>query len=101
MVDLAKGHLAALNRLDVNPGVVAYNLGTGKGYSVLDMVKAFASAAGKEIPYKLVERRPGDAAICYADPSLAKAELGWAAELGIDDMTRDAWRWQSSNPNGY
>lgn len=101
VVDLAKGHLAALNKLDSSPGVVAYNLGTGTGYSVLDMVKAFSRAAGKEIPYRLVDRRPGDAAVCYADPSLAKAELGWEAELGIEDMARDAWRWQSDNPEGY
>lgn len=101
VVDLAKGHLAALNKLDSRPGVVAYNLGTGTGYSVLDMVQAFSRAAGKDIPYRLVDRRPGDAAVCYADPSLAKAELGWEAELGIEDMARDAWRWQSANPDGY
>ncbi len=101
VVDLAKGHLSALNKLNSNPGVVPYNLGTGIGYSVLDMVSAFEKASGRAIPYKLVDRRPGDAAICYADPALAKSELGWSAELGIEDMTRDSWRWQSGNPNGY
>jgi UDP-glucose 4-epimerase len=101
VVDLAKGHLAALSKLTQNPGVVAYNLGTGNGLSVLDMLAAFANASGREIPYKLVERRAGDAAICYADPSKACEALGWAAELGVDDMAADAWRWQSNNPDGY
>ncbi|MDA8694275.1 UDP-glucose 4-epimerase GalE [Pseudomonadales bacterium] len=101
VVDLAKGHLCALEKLQSKPGVVPYNLGTGIGYSVLDMVKAFEKASGCEIPYSLVDRRPGDAAICYADASLAKAKLNWQAELGIEDMTRDSWRWQSGNPNGY
>lgn len=101
VVDLAKGHLCALQKLESNPGVVPYNLGTGIGYSVLDMVKAFEKASDREVPYKVVARRAGDAAICYADPALAKAELGWQAELGIEDMTRDGWRWQSGNPNGY
>ncbi len=101
VVDLAKGHLAALNRLDASPGVVAYNLGTGTGYSVLDMVHAFAEASGREIPYQVVDRRPGDAAICYADPALARRELGWEAQLTLADMTRDTWRWQSRNPRGY
>lgn len=101
VVDLAKGHLCALEKLQSNPGVVPYNLGTGIGYSVLDMLSAFEQAADCKIPYKLVDRRPGDAAICYADPSLAQAELGWQATLGIEDMTRDGWRWQSANPNGY
>lgn len=101
VVDLAKGHLAALQKLKSEPGVVAYNLGTGIGYSVLDMINAFAKAAEREIPYKLVERRAGDAAICYADATLAKRELGWQAELGLDDMASDGWRWQSNNPNGY
>ena len=101
VVDLAKGHLSALNKLQSAPGVVPYNLGTGIGYSVLDMLAAFEKACGREIPYQLVDRRPGDAAICYADPSLAKAELGWQAELGIEEMTADGWRWQSQNPAGY
>jgi len=101
VVDLAKGHLKAIDKLDTNPGVVVYNLGTGQGYSVLDMVKAFEKAAGKPIPYNLVDRRPGDIAACYADPAKATKELGWSAELGVDEMTADTWRWQSGNPNGY
>ncbi|MCF7989037.1 MAG: UDP-glucose 4-epimerase GalE [Thiohalocapsa sp.] len=101
VVDLAKGHLAALGRLQAKPGVVTYNLGTGRGYSVLEMARAFEQASGRPIPYKIVARRPGDIAMCYADPALAREELGWQAELGIDDMVRDGWRWQSSNPDGY
>lgn len=101
VVDLAIGHLKALEKLNENPGVVTYNLGTGQGYSVLDVVKAFEEASGKEIPYKITERRPGDAAICYADPSKAEKELGWNAKREIEDMCRDAWRWQSQNPEGY
>ncbi len=101
VVDLAKGHLAAIKKLSERLGIVAYNLGTGNGYSVLDMVNAFAKSSGRDIPYELVERRPGDAAICYADPALAKHELNWEAELGIEDMTTDGWRWQSNNPEGY
>jgi UDP-glucose 4-epimerase len=101
VVDLAKGHVAALDKLTSNPGVMACNLGTGIGYSVLDMVAAFSKACGKDIPYQLVDRRPGDAAICYADPGFAKQELGWSAELGLEDMTRDSWNWQSNNPYGY
>jgi len=101
VVDLAKGHLKALKKLDSNPGVVPYNLGTGQGYSVLEMIDAFEKASGRKVPYKLVDRRPGDIATCYADPALAAAELGWRAELGLEDMTRDGWRWQSQNPQGY
>jgi UDP-glucose 4-epimerase len=101
VVDLARGHLAALRRLEQSPGVVTYNLGTGHGYSVLDMVAAFARASGRPVPFEIVERRPGDIAVCYADPALAKAELGWEAQLGIDDMVRDSWRWQSENPQGF
>ncbi|NNL56200.1 MAG: UDP-glucose 4-epimerase GalE [Pseudomonadales bacterium] len=101
VVDLAKGHLAALAHLQRKQGVEAFNLGTGKGYSVLDMVQAFAAAAQRDIPYQIVARRPGDAAQCYADPSLASQVLGWRAELGLDAMTADSWRWQSNNPNGY
>ena len=101
VVDLAKGHLAALEHLQLEPGVVAYNLGTGNGYSVLDMVAAFAAVSGRDIPYKIVDRRAGDSAECYADPSLAKSKLGWEAELGLDAMTRDSWNWQSKNPDGY
>ncbi|EQB94230.1 hypothetical protein GA8_18060, partial [Geobacillus sp. A8] len=82
-------------------GVEAYNLGTGRGYSVLEVVSAFERATGVNIPYKIVDRRPGDVAVCYADPTKAKRELGWIAARGIEDMCRDAWRWQSQNPNGY
>lgn len=101
VVDLAKGHLAALNTLVKRQGLITVNLGTGKGVSVLDMVKAFEASTGKRIPYKLVDRRPGDIATCYADPSSAKAVLGWEATLGIDEMCKDTWHWQSKNPNGY
>jgi UDP-glucose 4-epimerase len=101
VVDLAKGHLAALHKLESDPGCVTYNLGTGVGYSVLDMVKAFGKACGKEVPYKLVERRPGDVAVVYGAPALAKAELGWVAELGLEDMCADSWRWISTNPSGF
>lgn len=101
VVDLAKGHIKALEKLEEKPGVVTYNLGTGKGSSVLDMVKAFAKASGVEIPYSIAPRRPGDAASCYADPAKAEHELGWKAELDIDRMCEDTWRWQSNNPNGY
>lgn len=101
VVDLANGHLKALEKLESNPGLVVYNLGTGNGSSVLDMIKAFEKASGKEVPYQLTDRRPGDVAACYADPARAKQELGWKAERGIDEMCRDAWRWQSENPEGY
>ena len=101
VVDLALGHLKALEKLETNPGLVTYNLGTGEGYSVLDMVKAFSKACGHEIPYKIVERRPGDVAMCYADPTKAKNELGWEAKYDLDRMCADSWRWQSNNPNGY
>lgn len=101
VVDLAKGHIKALAKLDENCGLVAYNLGTGNGYSVLDMVKAFSKASGREIPYKIVDRRPGDIAMCYANPAKANVELGWKAEFGIKEMCEDSWRWQSNNPNGY
>lgn len=101
VVDLAKGHLKALAKLTENPGCVAWNLGTGKGYSVLDVVKAFSKACGKEIPYKIVARRAGDVAQCYAHPAKATQELGWQAELGIDEMCADSWRWQAQNPQGY
>ncbi len=101
VVDLARGHLAALRRLEQAPGVVTYNLGTGQGYSVLDMVDAFARASGRPVPFEIVARRPGDIAVCYADPALALAELGWQAQLGIDEMVRDSWRWQSQNPQGF
>ncbi|WP_321389341.1 UDP-glucose 4-epimerase GalE [Emcibacter sp.] len=101
VVDLAKGHLKALDRLLQNPGLVTYNLGTGTGYSVLDMVHAFERVNGVKIPYKFTARREGDIAECYADPSLAQKELGWQAEKTLDDMVRDAWTWQSKNPDGY
>lgn len=101
VVDLAKGHLKALDKLKTDCGIVTYNLGTGKGVSVLDLVKAFSKACGKEIPYVIDPRRAGDIATCYADASKAKEELGWVAEKDINDMCRDSWRWQSNNPDGY
>lgn len=101
VVDLARGHLAALNALDEQQGVVPINLGTGRGYSVLDVVAAFEKASGKNVPYRIVDRRPGDVAACYADPSRARALLGWSADLDIDAMCSDAWRWQSANPMGF
>lgn len=101
VVDLAIGHLKALQKLESNPGLVIYNLGTGKGSSVLDMIKAFEEASGQKVPYKITERRPGDVASCYADPSKAEKELGWKAERDIHEMCEDAWRWQSQNPDGY
>ena len=101
VVDLAQGHLRALEKLESKPGVVTYNLGTGKGYSVLQMVAAFAKASGKEIAYKLVERRPGDIAECYSDPLKAERELGFRAKKTVNDMCSDSWRWQYNNPNGY
>ncbi len=101
VVDLALGHVKALRKIEEKAGVCVYNLGTGNGYSVLDMVKAFSKACGKELPYKIQARRPGDIAACYADPAKAKEELGWEAAKGLDEMCADSWRWQSNNPNGY
>lgn len=101
VVDLAIGHLKSLEKLKENTGLHVYNLGTGTGYSVLDMVKAFSKAADKEIPYKITDRRPGDIAKCYADPVKALNEIGWVAKRGIDKMCADSWRWQFNNPNGY
>lgn len=101
VVDLALGHLKALERLDKVKGFCPYNLGTGKGYSVLDVVRAFEKASGKSIAYELAPRRSGDVPVSYADPSLAERELGWVATRGIEDMCRDTWKWQSNNPNGY
>lgn len=101
VVDLARGHVKAINKLMEHPGVKIYNLGTGKGYSVLDVIKAFGKACGKEIPYQIKARRPGDIATCYSDASLAKKELGWEAQYGIEEMCADSWRWQKNNPNGY
>lgn len=101
VVDLADGHLKALQALDGRQGVHVWNLGTGTGYSVLQIVHAFEQASGIPIPYRLVARRPGDIAECWADPARAAAELGWKAERGLAEMMRDTWRWQSSNPDGY
>jgi UDP-glucose 4-epimerase len=101
VVDLAIGHLKALEKLEEDPGLVTYNLGTGEGYSVLEVVKAFETATGQAIPYKITGRRPGDIAECYADPAKARNELGWEAERSLKDMCRDVWKWQSQNPNGY
>ena len=102
VVDLAIGHVKAVDKLaQSEPDVRIYNLGTGKGFSVLQMIEAFSKACGKQIPYAIKPRRPGDIAECYADAALAKKELGWEAERGIDEMCEDSWRWQSNNPNGY
>lgn len=101
VVDLAIGHVKALAKLQEENKVRIYNLGTGHGYSVLQMIQAFSKACGKEIPYSIKPRRPGDIATCYADPALAKKELGWEAERGLEEMCEDGWRWQSNNPNGY
>jgi UDP-glucose 4-epimerase len=101
VVDLAKGHLAALKALEKGPQCEAVNLGTGKGYSVLDVVKAFEKASGRKVPYRITDRRPGDIAACYADPTKAKEVLGWQAQYGIEKMCEDTWRWQSKNPEGY
>ena len=101
VVDLADGHVCAIRKLEENPGLAIYNLGTGNGYSVLDIIKSFEKATGKKIPYVIGPRRSGDIDECYADASKAKKELGWEAKYGIDDMCRDAWNWQSQNPNGY
>lgn len=101
VVDLAKGHLKALEKILSTTGIDAYNLGTGAGFSVLEIIAAFEKASGKKVPYQLVGRRPGDIASLYADPGKAKTELGWTAEKGIDEMCLDSWRWQKNNPNGY
>ncbi|MFN4343454.1 MAG: UDP-glucose 4-epimerase GalE [Azonexus sp.] len=101
VVDLALGHLAALDYLRGHAGCVAINLGTGRGYSVLEMVAAFSQASGRQVPYRIAPRRPGDIASCYADPALAERLLGWKAERGVEAMCVDAWRWQSGNPQGY
>ena len=101
VMDLAEGHVKALEWLDRGLGIRAFNLGTGTGYSVLDMVHAFERACGHKLAYKLTDRRPGDVAACYADPARATEELGWRAELGLERMCADAWRWQSNNPSGY
>ena len=102
VVDLAIGHVKAIEKMaQISDGVLIYNLGTGIGYSVLDIVKGFEKAVGKPIPYTIKPRRPGDIATCYADPSLAKKELGWVAVRDLDKMCEDSWRWQKSNPEGY
>lgn len=101
VVDLALGHVKAIERLSLRPGVVVYNLGTGRGYSVLEMVRAFAEACGREIPYRITIRRPGDVAACYADPGKAFRELGWQARYGLREMCEDTWRWQKNNPAGF
>lgn len=101
VVDLVRGHLAALQKIEKHNGVATWNLGTGRGYSVLEVVKAFERASGRSIPYKIIDRRPGDVAICYADPTKAQHELGWQAEFELDDMCRHSWNWQLKNPCGY
>ena len=101
VVDLALGQVKALKKLGENPGVVAYNLGTGVGYSVLDIIHAFEKACGKKIPYRITARRPGDIAVCYADATKAYQELGWKAVRNLDEMCEDSWRWQKNNPNGF
>lgn len=101
VIDLADGHVKALEKLREDPGVVVYNLGTGKGSSVMEMIAAFAEATGIKIPYRITGRRPGDAPVSYADPSKAEKELGWKAKRNIIDMCRDLWTWQSQNPDGY
>ncbi|MDO4688146.1 MAG: UDP-glucose 4-epimerase GalE [Plesiomonas sp.] len=101
VVDLSLGHLKALEYIADRHGVFTFNLGTGQGYSVLEMVKAFEQASGRAVPYQVVARRPGDIAVCYAEPDLAAQELGWRAERGLPEMMADTWRWQSQNPNGY
>ena len=101
VVDLARGHIAALKKLETNCGLFVCNLGTGKGYSVFDVLHAYEKACGKTLPYVVDPRRPGDIAVCYADPTKAKEELGWEAKYGIEDMCASSWKWQSMNPNGY
>ena len=101
VVDLAIGHLAALDKLAEKPGVITHNLGTGRGYSVLEVVRTFEQSSGRAIPFKIVGRRPGDVAVSYADPTRARDELGWVAQRDLFDMCADTWRWQSNNPRGY
>ena len=101
VVDLARGHVCAIKKLETNCGLFICNLGTGKGYSVLDVIHAFEKACGKPIPYVIDARRPGDIAECYADPTKARNELGWVAEYGIEEMCADSWNWQKKNPDGY
>ena len=101
VVDLAVGHIKTLPKLFTNPGVVVYNLGTGRGYSVLEMIEGFRKASGRPIDYVITDRRPGDIAACWADPAKARDELGWQAEKSLEEMCRDNWNWQKNNPNGY
>lgn len=101
VVDLALGHVCALEKVASSKGAHSYNLGTGKGYSVLEMVKAFENASGQFIPYTILDRRPGDISVCFADTEKARIELGWKAERGVSEMCEDTWRWQMNNPNGY
>ena len=101
VVDLATAHVAALQAIEKNAGLAIYNIGTGHGYSVLDVVNAFEKANGVKVPYSIKPRRPGDIATCYCDPTKAEKELGWKAQYGIEDMCRDSWNWQSQNPEGY
>ncbi|HIR51310.1 MAG TPA: GDP-mannose 4,6-dehydratase, partial [Candidatus Avoscillospira avicola] len=101
VVDLAKGHVCALKAIENKCGLGIYNLGTGQGYSVLDLVHAFEKATGVKVPYVIKPRRSGDVAECWSDPSKAARELGWKAQYGVEDMCADAWRWQKNNPNGY
>ena len=101
VVDLADGHLCALRKIENHVGVVTYNLGTGHGYSVLDMIAAFGKACGKDVPYRIEARRPGDIDACYANPTKAREELGFVAKKTLEDMCRDTWRWQTQNPNGF
>jgi UDP-glucose 4-epimerase len=101
VVDLAQGHVKAVEKLAEGPGVRVWNLGTGRGYSVVEMAKAFEQASGRPVPYRFAPRRAGDVAQCYADPAKAERELGWKARFGLEDMCADTWRWQSANPNGF
>ncbi|MCS0822488.1 UDP-glucose 4-epimerase GalE [Cytobacillus firmus] len=101
VVDLAQGHIKALEKVMTSKGVEVYNLGTGKGYSVLEIINAFERVSGIKIPYQIIDRRPGDIAVCYADPTKAKEKLGWVPKRVIDEMCRDAWRWQKMNPYGF
>ena len=101
VVDLARAHVAALQAIERKQGIAIYNIGTGHGYSVLDVVNAFIKANGVDVPYAIKPRRPGDIATCYCNPAKAKKELGWEAQYGIEDMCRDSWNWQKNNPNGF
>lgn len=101
VMDLAAGHIKTLQKLEQNPGFITYNLGTGRGYSVMEVIAAFEKACQHKIAFKIMDRRPGDAPISYADPSKANQELGWYAQKSLDDMCKDAWKWQSQNPNGF